>query len=665
MTDSIGGRGLNSRAGRQIGTFITPPVAGFAYSPTRVVQGVTPVDFDGSQSTDPDGSITQFKWAFPSESATGQTATRYLNSVGEQAVSLTVTDDDGESTTFSSAVDVLSPIIEDWEDGLGAWSGDTGNVRISTTSPFEGAQCLELAGTSASFIHSNPGDGLGVYPEVGDTFQARFLLKPTGGAIGTVALGFGYQDADNHYLAYPTDNGGQLRLYRYHNGNQTLLTSSAFSAPTNEWLYLWVHWGDGEPIAVEVRRADGTQVSRCSKADGTFTSGGTRLFFGPGDGGAGDLRADLIEYVGDGVSITNIDSHTKTDGLQTVDVDGDGLEDLVVTTETAAYWYEQPADPTSTWPQNTVATGQTEIEGANAEDFDGDGTPEAVILDQGAGDVVVASADTDDPTGTWSSTIIDGNAPAVQSSTVVDVDGDGEPELVYVYEGIDGGQSGATAWLDYTGGDVLSASNWTKHIIDETMASWWIADGRHDISGDGTEDDVVVSARQNNTLSTTGELFYLSPPADPTSTWTKTVLHDGSTFAPVQTEVGEIFGNGHGRDVVAAARTTGDGIHAFDASNGYARTKIVSGGTYFNVQTADITPGDRDDLFVARDSAHAGFRVYEEETDSWTLRGAQHLGSNNKYNDRLGVLDVDNDGRNEAILVADDTGVLEWWDVNL
>ena len=74
---------------------LSSPTASFTYSPTS---GDIPlaVSFDGTTSTDPDGSLTSYEWIF-SDGMTlaGSTAQRTFTEVGTYQVSLRVTDNDG------------------------------------------------------------------------------------------------------------------------------------------------------------------------------------------------------------------------------------------------------------------------------------------------------------------------------------------------------------------------------------------------------------------------------------------------------------------------------------------------------------------------------------------------------------------------------------------
>jgi hypothetical protein len=95
-----------------------PPVAVATASPTSASVG-QPVSFDGSASSDPDGSIVQYAWAFgDGAGASGASASHAYASAGAFVAKLTVTDDDGATATAAVTilvVDTTPPTV-----GLGS-----------------------------------------------------------------------------------------------------------------------------------------------------------------------------------------------------------------------------------------------------------------------------------------------------------------------------------------------------------------------------------------------------------------------------------------------------------------------------------------------------------------------------------------------------------------
>ena len=110
-----------------------PPIAVAAAVPALVDEG-DPVLFDGSGSTDPDGSIVLFQWDFKDGSpiANGVAVLHTFVDNGTFLVELTVTDDDGATATDTVTVSVENepPEVEVEPDEQ---DGDEGDPSISIT----------------------------------------------------------------------------------------------------------------------------------------------------------------------------------------------------------------------------------------------------------------------------------------------------------------------------------------------------------------------------------------------------------------------------------------------------------------------------------------------------------------------------------------------------
>ncbi|MDX1671222.1 MAG: FG-GAP-like repeat-containing protein [Balneolaceae bacterium] len=86
-----------------------PPAAMFTWSCTELT-----CNFDGSGSSDSDGSITRFEWDFgDGNTDTTQTASHTYQSSGTFMVKLTVTDDDGATDETVNSVSVTKPVDDD------------------------------------------------------------------------------------------------------------------------------------------------------------------------------------------------------------------------------------------------------------------------------------------------------------------------------------------------------------------------------------------------------------------------------------------------------------------------------------------------------------------------------------------------------------------------
>ena len=86
-----------------------PPTASLAAGPLSGDAPLT-VSFDGSASTDADGSIASHAWDFgDGQAASGTTASHLYSVPGSYAVTLTVTDDGGGTATATASIQVAAP----------------------------------------------------------------------------------------------------------------------------------------------------------------------------------------------------------------------------------------------------------------------------------------------------------------------------------------------------------------------------------------------------------------------------------------------------------------------------------------------------------------------------------------------------------------------------
>ena len=148
----VGGSNTHFSNGHQV-TVFTPPVAHIgdvtvAYLNTKVI-------FDGSGSYDPDdgtGSglgITTWSWSFIGGTPASVTTTTSgvpttYNSLGEKVVTLTVTDNEGETNSTTRTISVIPPppVADAGENqtvALNTTAGNNGGATTSVTVNFDGS----------------------------------------------------------------------------------------------------------------------------------------------------------------------------------------------------------------------------------------------------------------------------------------------------------------------------------------------------------------------------------------------------------------------------------------------------------------------------------------------------------------------------------------------
>ena len=104
----------------------TPPTAAFAVSSTS---GKAPLNitFNGSSSSDSNGTITSYNWSFgDGSSATGQSATHAYSTPGTFSATLSVTDNQGATSTASRTITVQA------DSQPAATNLETGDVLVSS-----------------------------------------------------------------------------------------------------------------------------------------------------------------------------------------------------------------------------------------------------------------------------------------------------------------------------------------------------------------------------------------------------------------------------------------------------------------------------------------------------------------------------------------------------
>jgi PKD repeat protein len=128
--------GNTAKASRQVKVANAPPVASFLVS-TPTPTAAQPVAFDGSASSDPDGTIASYDWNFGDGSeGSGATPSHIYAHGGEYTVTLTVTDDEGKTAKASHPVVVTG-------------TPPTASFLVSTTSP-TATQPVSFDGSASS-----------------------------------------------------------------------------------------------------------------------------------------------------------------------------------------------------------------------------------------------------------------------------------------------------------------------------------------------------------------------------------------------------------------------------------------------------------------------------------------------------------------------------------
>ncbi len=153
-----------------------PPIA---VASATITAGVAPlaVSFNGSASSDPDGSIASYAWTFGDGStASGATTAHTYATAGSYSAKLTVTDNSGASASQSVTISVSASntaIIA--PSGLSASSGKRGAVTLRWTDNASGAQGI--------YVERAPASG-GTFVLVGQTSATSTSFSQAGITTG-------------------------------------------------------------------------------------------------------------------------------------------------------------------------------------------------------------------------------------------------------------------------------------------------------------------------------------------------------------------------------------------------------------------------------------------------------------------------------------------------
>ncbi len=160
VTDNKGGTNATNQT-VTVSKANNPPTAAFTSTPSNLV-----VAFNGSTSTDSDGTIATYAWAFgDSTTGTGATPSHTYSAAGTYPITLTVTDDKGATGTASGSVTVTAAVTVLAADAFGRTvanglgSADTGGVwTVSGT-----ASNFAVGGGVGSIKMGSAGSGPAAY----------------------------------------------------------------------------------------------------------------------------------------------------------------------------------------------------------------------------------------------------------------------------------------------------------------------------------------------------------------------------------------------------------------------------------------------------------------------------------------------------------------------
>jgi PKD repeat protein len=360
--------GTTEQTTRTVTVGATSPTASFTYSPSSPATGES-VSFDGSGSSDPDGSIASYEWDFDGDGttdATGATASNAFGSTGSYDVTLTVTDDSGNAATKTRTVSVSggSPTA--------SFTYSPSNPSTDETVSFDGSGSSDSDGTITSYEWDFNGDG-------------------TTNATGETATTSYSEDGSKTVTLTLTDDSGKTDSVRK-------TVSVANDAPTADFSYSPSNPDTQDTISFTASASDSD--GSISSYTWDFDDGGTT------DDATGSSTSN--SYGDDGsydvtMTVTDDDGATTT-VTKTVQVDNAG--------PTADFTYS-PSKPRAGDTTSFDGSGSSDVDGSIVSyewDF-GDGTtrsgetPTHTYDSKGEYTVTLTVTDDDGATATTSETV--------------------------------------------------------------------------------------------------------------------------------------------------------------------------------------------------------------------------------------------------------------------
>jgi PKD repeat protein len=137
--------GFSDKTTREVTVAIKNPTAKFSFSPNSPTTSDT-ITFDASNSSDPDGTISNYDWAFgDGATASNETATHSYSSSGTFTVELTVEDNEGGTNTTSQDITLgnSAPAV--------AFTFSPSSPTTKDTITFDGSSSSDTDGTIVEY----------------------------------------------------------------------------------------------------------------------------------------------------------------------------------------------------------------------------------------------------------------------------------------------------------------------------------------------------------------------------------------------------------------------------------------------------------------------------------------------------------------------------------
>lgn len=205
-------------------------------------------------------------------------------------------------------------------------------------------------------------------------------------------------------------------------------------------------------------------------------------------------------------------------------------------------WFENPGTPDGNWIKHLLDGDIAEARTIRVADFDGDGHPDLLATGTATNLVVWYENPGGYANGDWRKHVIDASSVRPVHGHPVDMDGDGDEDVVMAIGMGLNSLTGSVVWYENDGNPAAGA--WKKHSICDHLPQAFEAFAA-DLDGDGNV-EVVVTA-----WGEPGGLFLFKHDGDPRGPWRKQVLKDGWVRAN-QVILADLDGDGR-LDILAQA----------------------------------------------------------------------------------------------------------------
>lgn len=224
------------------------------------------------------------------------------------------------------------------------------------------------------------------------------------------------------------------------------------------------------------------------------------------------------------------------------DINGNGLLDVAASgwegNEIA--WFENPGGSKSVWVKHLLDSDLIEARTIRAADFDGDGRPDFLATGRKSNMIVWYQHPGDDVAGAWRKHIIDDSSEQPVHGHPVDMDNDGDLDVVMAFGMASG--DGFVGWYENDGDP--SKGPWKKHIIDQPLEDAFEVVAA-DLDGDKVAEVVATTWGKN------GGLYVFASEGNVRGPWEKRQLKSQWNRA-VQVILGDLDNDGL-PDIVAEA----------------------------------------------------------------------------------------------------------------